>query len=163
MNPGCSKLEEEAEPLSLGSKTAIEERGKKAFAGPGSAPEKVRIYAIDSKAGRTILGLAPSDPIADVLFWYRARGVVVAVELKGSRVDHATKQLRRTIEALRAKLKHSGCKGDGPRMLAVVVYQNSSPPRDMHRLIKDFSRIPAARLLFRSTMANVDDLLDNTK
>lgn len=159
MKAGCAALEAEAEPISLGVGTCLQERGRRAFAAPRSAPERVRIYRTDTPQGRDLLQLSGKDPVADALFWYREQGALVAVELKGADLSHAVTQLAHTIQAVKRRLREAGCGAAGPRLAALVVYRGGAPPRAMQARVRDFRQHLNVRLEFQSNQGDVDKVV----
>ena len=87
-------------------KTGFDEQGLSARIKPGGG-ETILVFHSDTTVFRDSFGLPPESNVSDAIFFYKneaRRPVVLFLELKGTHLEHATRQLTTVIKAIRLKM-----------------------------------------------------------
>jgi hypothetical protein len=87
-------------------RTGFDEQGLSARIKP-EGEETILVFRSDTKVFRDSFGLPPESKVSDAIFFFKSeapRPVVLFLELKGTHIEHAAKQLTTVIKAIRLKM-----------------------------------------------------------
>src|SRR5262245_16617401 len=87
-------------------RTSFGEQGLSAQIKP-EGKETVLVFHSDTEIFRDTFGLSPEDNVSDAIFFYKkeaSRPIVLFLELKGTDIEHARKQLTMVIKVVRDKM-----------------------------------------------------------
>jgi hypothetical protein len=122
--------------------------------------EVVLVFHADTADFRRRFGV---ENVCDALFFYKkppARPILLFVELKGHDIEHAAKQIRMTMmavrEGLRGQLGNLGPANAEHR--AVIVTSGVAAPRELARLRRDFERETQVALKVETVKKGACDL-----
>ncbi len=138
----------------LAQGTSIEEQGLKLSIRP-NGDETILVFGTDCAEFRRSFYAPEADQLAsDALFFYKRadkQPVLVFVELKGRNIDHALKQLRATILAVKRGVE--AALGGATTCLALVVSDGATSKTRQNKQ-RDFETETGVPLRVKSTTRN---------